>query len=198
MQASFAPFDYHTSLFSLASPIPRPARVVGIHDGDTISCIIRIGSEQSIQSGQSGQSGQQENHPTFARFNVRLAGIDAPEMTSHNPVLKEAAINVRNRLIELVTGKKCTFETPGMAHTTRTDICKYLCQDVYMVSLICKDMDKYGRLLAEVYVCHENDEGILRNINAVLMNVGLVNTYDGGHKSEFSLLETKSKSQQPN
>jgi endonuclease YncB( thermonuclease family) len=157
MDSNFQAYDYQTPLFSLASPDKKPARVVGVHDGDTLACIIKVGD-------------------LYSRFMVRLKGIDTPEMTSHDTVIKERAIGVRNYLIEKITGHPLC-----KAKGTRTEICKFLCEKVYMVDLVCSDMDKYGRLLADVFV-----NGMSTSINADLIEKGFANAYDGGHKLGFA------------
>ena len=164
--ADFQKYDYKTPLFSLASPEKKPARVVGVHDGDTISCIVMVGDR-------------------YSRFMVRLQGIDTPEITSHDPVIKEKATLARNFVIERVTSLPLPLNTQKEKEKekekwTRTDICKYLCEKVYMVNLVCSEMDKYGRLLAEVFV---NDS--LSSINTELLARGFANAYDGGHKQDF-------------
>jgi endonuclease YncB( thermonuclease family) len=165
---NFQKYDYKTPLFSLASSEKKPARVVGVHDGDTLSCILMVGDR-------------------YSRFVVRLQGVDTPEITSHDPVIKERATIARNFVIERVTGFPLPLDPKKKNEKekekwTRTDICKYLCEKVYMVNLVCSEMDKYGRLLAEVFVNDSNSQ----SINAELIAKGYANAYDGGHKQEFS------------
>ena len=157
--SDFAAYTHKTPLFSLETTSAaslQPARVVGVHDGDTMSCILNVNG-------------------SFARFNIRLTGIDSPEMTSRDPALKAAAIQVRDHVISHVTQK--TYDSRKMPHVTRTDICEYLCKEVYMVNLHCGQFDKYGRVLAEVFV-----PGSSQSINNILIKEGHVNSYDGGHK----------------
>ena len=172
--SDFAAYTHKTPLFSLETTTSasasasasasslQPARVVGIHDGDTMSCILNVNG-------------------SFARFNIRLTGIDSPEMTSRDPALKAAAIQVRDHVISLVTQKP--YDSRKTPHVTRTDICEYLCKEVYMVNLHCGQFDKYGRVLAEVFVPDNSQGGQgYQSINNILIKEGLVNSYDGGHK----------------
>ena len=64
--------------------------------------------------------------PHIYKFSVRLARVDAPEMRTRNDVEKKAAIVVRDRLDAFIGGK--------------------------MICLEKVDYDKYGRILAEVFL----------------------------------------------
>ena len=105
------------------------ARVVNIHDGDTITVIIPLFDTNK-----------------FYKFSVRLSGIDTCEISSTTEENKILAINAKNKLIELVTSNN------------NTDIIKlYLQNNIALVYLKCLDFDKYGRLLATIYK-NKNDE----------------------------------------
>jgi endonuclease YncB( thermonuclease family) len=104
------------------------ARVVSIYDGDTMHVIIPfLGS--------------------FFKFAIRMYGIDSPEIKSKNPDIKDMALKARNRVIELVM--KAPFD--GQRFKTKKDIETELENNVYLVWLHCLEMDKYGRVLANVY-----------------------------------------------
>jgi len=86
------------------------------------------------------------------RFSVRLAGIDTPEMTSKNNVEKERAIFVRDRLHDLVFGK--------------------------IVLLKNLSMEKYGRILADIYL----DD---LYVNQYMIDNQYAYVYNGGKKQAF-------------
>ena len=86
------------------------------------------------------------------RFSVRLAGIDTPEMTSKNNVEKERAIFVRDRLNDLVFGK--------------------------IVLLQNLSMEKYGRILADIYL----DD---LHVNQYMIDNQYAYLYNGGKKQAF-------------
>ena len=90
------------------------------------------------------------NDKTMYRFSVRLNGIDCPEMKTYNKSEKTVAIMAKNRVIELIYKKK----------------------------VILKDvkMEKYGRLLANVYYNNTC-------INELLVKERLALKYDGGKKT---------------
>jgi len=69
-------------VFSLEG-ISGYARVIDIHDGDTLKCVMEI------------------NGFGFCLLNIRLAGIDTPEINSKNTDEKNVANLSRNRLMEL-------------------------------------------------------------------------------------------------
>ena len=83
------------------------------------------------------------------RFSIRLNGIDTPEIRGKTLEEKELAIQVRDALTEKIYGK--------------------------MVELRNVDNEKYGRILAEVYLENEN-------INQWLVDENMAVTYDGGKK----------------
>ncbi len=81
------------------------AKVIKVYDGDTIT----------VHDSQSD----------IYRFNVRINGIDTPEMKSTNEKEKRIAMLAQSKLSELIMNKMITMDV--------------LCYD------------KYGRLLADVY-----------------------------------------------
>ena len=89
-----------------------------------------------------------ENSPLY-RFHVRLNGIDTPEIKGKNPDEKGVAKLARDFVSSLVLQKTVTLENI--------------------------QNDKYGRILADVYV-----EGT--HINTLLINERLAVKYDGGKK----------------
>lgn len=92
-------------------PSITQGKVVRVYDGDTITIATRI----DLDGRPSAQ---------LYRFNVRLRGIDSPEMRSKNQTEKLLAIDARDALHDIVMGQ--------------------------MVSLEGTSYDKYGRLLADV------------------------------------------------
>ncbi len=83
------------------------------------------------------------------RFSVRLNGIDTPEIRGKTIAEKELAIYVRDALYEKIYGK--------------------------MVELRNVANEKYGRVLAEIYLDGEN-------INQWLVEQNFAVAYDGGKK----------------
>ncbi len=88
------------------------------------------------------------NSPLY-RFSVRLRGIDCPEIKTKNPTEKECAIIARDLLSE-----------------------KILNQNIELKNVA---LEKYGRILADVYY-----EG--ENCAEFLCNKHLAVSYDGGTK----------------
>ncbi len=142
------PFDAPS--FSL-SGTPHVARVVSLHDGDTFTVVLSLGG-------------------AYYKFNVRLDGIDTPEMTSRDPVLKSRAFLARARLFSLITNRN-TIDTLTWR---KKDFDTYFLENYTTVTLECKDMDKYGRVLASI-----------SNFAQVLIDEKHAIPYDGGHKAPF-------------
>jgi endonuclease YncB( thermonuclease family) len=88
------------------------------------------------------------NSPFF-RFSVRLRGIDCPEIRTKNTTEKHCAVIARDLLVNNIYHKIVTLENI--------------------------DYDKYGRILADVFL-----DG--KNITELLINNRLAVKYDGGTK----------------
>jgi micrococcal nuclease len=117
-------------------PNIQSGKVVKVYDADTITVANRI----SVGGAQSEE---------IYRFQVRLNGIDSPEIKSKNTTTKALAKQARDVLSEMIFGK--------------------------IVELRNVQLEKYGRLLADVYLgdIHLN-EWLVENKYAV--------RYDGGTK----------------
>lgn len=110
-----------TSTFSLKNT-ECYARVVQIHDGDTLTAIIPV-------------------FDSYYKFSVRLNGIDTCEIKSKNEVTQKLAVSARNRLVNLITGRQAN---------EISNVKTYLNDNVVLVYVKCSDFDKYGRVLATV------------------------------------------------
>ena len=115
-------YNYNTtSPFSLKNT-ECYARVVQIHDGDTLTAILPV-------------------FGSYYRFSVRLNGIDTCEIKSKNEATQKLSVNARNRLVNVVTGRIAS---------EIGDVKRYLMNNVALVYVKCNDFDKYGRVLATV------------------------------------------------
>ena len=120
------------------------AKVVKVYDGDTCTCVF----------------------DTFGlglfRHQIRLSGVDTPELKSKNPDEKAAAILVRDFVAGLILGK--------------------------IVDLKCEGSDKYGRILGTITV-QAMPEAPAICINTLLVEKKMARSYDGGTKQEFAKAE---------
>ena len=91
-----------------------------------------------------------ENYPIY-RFSIRLSGIDTPELRTRNENEKKHAIIARDALSEKILDKIVTLKNV--------------------------ESEKYGRVLADVYLGDEN-------INEWLINQNFAVKYDGGTKEK--------------
>lgn len=133
-------------------------KVVHVYDGDTVHVVIEFGGG-------------------FVKLNVRLTGIDTPEMRpprsqEDRDVEKRAAIQTRNRVASLVTGQ----EVDPDLHS----IDDVMDNSRQLVWLDAGEDDKYGRVLGRLVL----DDG--RCVNDVLIEEGYAAPYDGGTKRAFS------------
>lgn len=86
------------------------------------------------------------------KFSVRLNGIDTPEIKTKNAEEKAKALRCKQALSELCLNR--------------------------FVSLENVDLEKYGRILADVHC-----DGI--HLNQYMIDNGFAVSYDGGHKKSF-------------
>lgn len=111
-------------------------KVIKVYDGDTITIASKLPYKES---------------PVY-RFQVRLNGIDTPEIKGHSEDEKALAIKARNALHEKIFG--CIVELKNIG------------------------TEKYGRILADVYV-----DDI--NINKWMLDSKFAVQYNGGKKKEW-------------
>jgi endonuclease YncB( thermonuclease family) len=98
---------------------------------------------------------------------VRLLGIDTPEIKPHHNSRtddsikreKELAIKAKELLIKLMGDN--------------------------LIFVVFEKDDKYGRPLVTIY----RDKTETKSINQQILESGLANLYDGGHKQEFKKIE---------
>lgn len=128
------------------------AVIVDCYDGDT--CIAAFKAYEKIEL-----------------FHCRLAGIDTPEMHGST---KDVAMHARDTLVNMISSRPLT-----VPRLSRKEIRKHLSINKKIVTILCDDHDKYGRVLVNIvdqYGC---------NINKALIDCGVAKPYDGGKKEEF-------------
>ena len=114
------------------------AKVVSVYDGDTVTCIFLHGKKVPM------------------KINVRIRGIDAPEMKSKNPLETKAAMVVKHIVSSMIKDE--------------------------MVKLVIIKWDKYGgRIVGDIYYKNKGNECSLSDF---LLGAGLVKPYDGTKKKE--------------
>lgn len=141
-------FEFPSDAPSFSLQGTHTARVVSLHDGDTFTAIVRL-------------------ETLFYKFPIRIARIDTCEMTSKDPLLKTKAFMARDKLFSLITGST-NIDT---IEWRKRDFDNYFQKNVTIITLECKEMDKYGRVLADV-----------SNFSDVLVKEKLAYWYDGGKK----------------
>ena len=87
------------------------------------------------------------------KWNCRLSGIDTPEIRTSDRLQKKFGYEVRDHLRTKILNK--------------------------VVTLKCQDLDKYGRLLTEIWFDQQN-------INQWLIDSDYAFVYDGGTKQSWS------------
>lgn len=117
-------------------PDIKEGLVISVYDGDTITIACNMYWDKY----------------TAYKFNVRLAGIDTPEIRTRDSNQKKVAIIAKKFLESLILNKKIILN----------DV-KY---------------DKYGRILANIYLPGNEDT----SISNLLIQKRLAVVYDGGTK----------------
>lgn len=133
--------------FSLSGNTYR-ARLLDVHDGDTIT----VGAE--VFPGRAFQ------------LIVRLLGINAPEMSD-----KQKGEEARTRLVSILIP---SIVLDSKRHLTRKEMRDILQKQINIIQVKCQGMDKYGRVLAEVYA-----ENSSEHAGDILLREGLAKSYLG-------------------
>ena len=131
-------------------------RVVNVYDGDTLTIVL------SVFNG-------------IYKFSVRMNGIDTCEVKSKNDKNKELACFARSRLLSLIT---CKDVSETCVLNDRKKINNFLNKSTYFVWVECLEFDKYGRLLANIYI----DDNSKESFSSILLNEKLAYEYKGDTK----------------
>jgi endonuclease YncB( thermonuclease family) len=136
-------------------------KVVELYDADTCKIVIPLNG-------------------TLYKFIVRLAGIDTPEMRPRKEKPnRDAEIawakRARAELLQMICPGNTVVADVGIS---KDRILQELERNRNLVLVRCKEFDKYGRLLGELYA---DEEGTL-SFNQRLIDKGVAVSYDGGTK----------------
>lgn len=123
-------------------------RVTSLHDGDTFTCVL-----SPFVTGE------------YYTFNVRVAGLDTPELKG---VTRERGLDARQRMFELLTLK---FDV-NTRNFRKSDFDKFFIDNYVEAMIECQGFDKYGRLLGDI-----------PHIRQTLIQEGHAYSYDGGTKN---------------
>lgn len=138
-------------------------RVVDIYDGDTISCVINVFGSNLL-------------------VNVRLGDIDTCEMKSKNEKAKELAYKARKRMYQLITKTNNRDKYDIGLKNSRKDVRNFLQLDVYLVNILCGELDKYGRLLGWIFDISDKTCNKSNSYNHILIREKLAYEYEGNTK----------------
>jgi endonuclease YncB( thermonuclease family) len=125
--------------------------VIKVYDGDTITIATTLYVSQSSTPYHNHNDSNQPISPVTYRMSIRLVGIDAPEMKTKNPHEKELAKKSQEALQKLILNK--TIQLKNIS------------------------TEKYGRILADVYVNN-------LHVNQWLTDNKYAVKYDGGTKKK--------------
>jgi len=161
METQLHLYNNETPFFSLKG-IKTFARVVNVVDGDTLTLIIPIFNE-------------------YFKFYTRISGIDTCEIHSRNEENKEKGLKAKYRVIELICKNK---KISDILCITKKQIIELFDKDIYIVWIECDNFDKYGRLLANIYLDKDLDldKNDKNNIGCILLDEKLAYKYEGSTK----------------
>ncbi len=131
------------------------ARVIGLHDGDSIKVCFEVAGK-------------------LYKMMTRLEGIDTPEIRTKDAEEKALAIRARDFAASWTMPDK--FQVGG-AYSEK-ELVNALWTHPVIVYLRCGEMDKYGRLIANIY----KDDVDPHSLNSLLQQNGFADAYDGGKK----------------
>ena len=146
-------YNGNTPTFSLKG-LKTYGRIVNVIDGDTIDIVIPF-----------------FNGEHFYKISTRLIGIDTCEVHSHNEKIKEKGLEAKSRLIELLLNDNI------IVIGNKKQIKQIFNDNLIIVWIECDDFDKYGRLLANIYLDKES-----QSISEILVHENLAYRYDGSTK----------------
>lgn len=137
------------------------ARLLDVHDGDTVTVAADLGPFFCKPPLPSPPG-------CVFRFSIRLEGINAHEVTSSDPEVKNSAQMARCLLAStLAPGIEFV---PNMSRTEMRNI--LLVHAPVQIRVKAGAMDKYGRVLADVWA-----HGAKQSASEILLQSGLVKTY---------------------
>lgn len=151
MEEQFKIHDYKTPMFSL-NGIKTYGRIVDVTDGDTLVIVIPVFENK------------------YFKFSSRLTNIDTCETRSKNLQIKQKGLQAKYRVVELLCNKN--------EECTKKQIKKFFEDIVCVVWVECFDFDKYGRLLANVFIKKEDT----KSISDILIDEKLACKYNGETK----------------
>lgn len=132
-------YNYNNTNFFSLDGISTFCRIVDVLDGDTITVIIPL-------------------HNTFYKFIIRLYGIDTCEIKSKNTNIHQKGIDAKNRILSLLCSsnnlKDIDFNSTNF---TRKEIKEFFNENFVTAYISCKDFDKFGRTLADVFLLNESE-----------------------------------------
>lgn len=120
------------------------ARVIKVYDADTITILF-------------------EYNGNIVKYNIRISGIDAPELKSKMDKEKELSKQGQKYVSDLILNT--------------------------IIKVKFGDFDKYGRIIGEVMILTSPRSKNFKemNLSELLIEGGYVREYDGGHKQEWDL-----------
>lgn len=156
---SFKNYDLKTPNWTLEGK-EMWARVVDVYDADTLTLIL------PLDLG-------------YYKFSCRVYGIDTAEIKSKLEETKAIANKAKNRMLELCGVKNIQLDKIYSRKETQA----MLNSKVYVVYVKCKEWDKYGRLLIDVFNNVYNDVYTNHvNLADILIREKLAYAYFGGTK----------------
>lgn len=155
---------YNTPFFSL-NGIFTICRIVDVLDGDTITVIIPL-------------------HNDFYKFTIRLYGIDTCEIKSKDTNIHQKGIDAKNKMISLLCCSN-NLETINCNILTKKEIKDFFTTNFVIAYISCKEFDKFGRTLADIFLYNSNQENLQQienSISYILLQEKLAYPYFGDTK----------------
>jgi endonuclease YncB( thermonuclease family) len=159
-------FNYdNTDQFSF-NGLSTFCRIVDVIDGDTLCVIFNLNDK-------------------FYRFIIRLDGIDTCEIKSIDKNIHQKGIDAKNYVISTLCSSN-NIKNYDL-NFTKKETKEFFNNNFVIAYISCKEFDKFGRILANVYLCNNeyNSRNNLLNENSLsnlLLNKKLAYPYFGETK----------------
>jgi len=125
----------NTDFFSLNGTCTF-CRIIDVLDGDTLTVIIPL-------------------HDNYYKFSIRLNGIDTCEIKSKNMQIHNKGLEAKNYMINLLCNSN-NINVCDYTNFNKKELKEFFNQNFVIAYICCKEFDKFGRTLADVYL-YSND-----------------------------------------
>jgi hypothetical protein len=158
-------FNYNNTEFFSFNGFSTICRIINVLDGDTLVVIFHFFNN-------------------FYKFTIRLYGIDTCEIKSNNEHIRKKGLDAKNYVISLLCLSN-NIQPLDITFVTKKDVKEFFNNNFIKAHISCKNFDKFGRILSEIYLYYDNNDNFEKKENSIsfmLLNNNLAYPYFGETK----------------